>query len=454
METTLKPNDIVSLTIDAYGSKGQGIGRHNGMTVFVPGALVNEKITAVIEKTTPSYAVGKMTDLVGRSSDRRDPACPYYEECGGCDLMHMSYPAQLSFKTQRVKDALTRLGGFADIKVEPCIGTDDPTHYRNKAVFSFAEHDERVVSGCIAEKSHRVVPVKSCLIQSGIAEAALKAVTDWANGLGIRAYNERTGKGCIRHLLVRTTSLGETMVVIIAAKPFECEKELVSSLRAAVPSLKSLIVNLNPGRTSLILGRKSRVAFGNQTIRENVCGLEFSVAAESFLQVNTVQMRKLYSKAVGALELDRRDSVLDLYCGIGTISLLMAQQAGSVTGVEAVAPAIEDAKRSAKANGIDNAEFFCANVEDLLPQLIKKGQKINKVMLDPPRKGAMPEAIDAIAASGAERICYVSCDPSTLARDCKQLAAAGYRIEAVQPFDMFPQTSHVECVVLMSRVKG
>lgn len=451
MEQALRPNDRVSLTIDAYGSKGQGISRHNGMAVFVPGALIGEKIIAVIEKVTPSFAIGKMTELVGRSSDRRDPACPYYADCGGCDLMHMSYQAQLDFKTRRVKDALVRIGGFNEIEVKPCIGTDEPFNYRNKAVFSFAEEAGKVVSGCIAEKSHRVVPVENCMIQSPIASDALKAVTDWANEYRIPAYIERTGRGILRHLLIRTTSLGETMVVAVASKPFGNEAELVSAIRAAVPSLKSLIVNLNPGRTTLIMGKKSRVIFGASTIEEDIFGLRFSVAAESFLQVNTVQMKKLYEHAVGALELTGRDSVLDLYCGIGTISLLMARKAGFVTGIEYVAPAIEDAKRSSKANAASNTEFFCGNVEDLLPGLVKNGKKINKILLDPPRKGAAPEAVQAIIESKADRISYVSCDPSTLARDCRLLSAGGYVIRSVQPFDLFPQTSHVETVTLITR---
>ena len=441
----------VLLDIVSYGSEGQGIARLNGMAVFVPGALVGEKVEAEIEKRTASYAVARLTKIIASSPRRVEPPCEYFAECGGCALMHMDYAHQLEFKRQRVEDAMERIGGFSDIEVKPCIGADEPFRYRNKAVFSFTQQSGSVRFGCIAEGSHRVVPIDDCKIQSEVSVNAAKAVCEWANRYKIPAYNEKSGRGDLRHLMLRTASSGETMAVIITAGRLRFEIELVSGLRAAVPGISSIIHNINPARTNLIMGRKSRVIFGTETITEHIDGLSFTVGAESFLQVNPVQTRRMYAEAISGLMLTKEDDAVDLYCGIGTISLLMANKARSVIGVEYVAPAIEDAKRNAARNGIENAEFICGTAETVFPKIVKSGRKITKLMLDPPRKGAMREALDAIIASGAQRIAYISCNPATLARDCRILSDAGYKIESVQPYDMFSNSFHVETVVLITK---
>ena len=444
-------NEIKKLEITAYGSEGQGIGRLDGMAVFVPGALVGETVTVSIEKTTASYAVARLLYVISSSTQRKEPPCPYFAECGGCSLMHMKYEHQLEFKRQRVKDAFERIGGFRDIEVLPCIGSNDTLRYRNKAVFSFAGSEGRVRFGCIAEGSHRVIPVSDCLIQSEVSVKAAEAVCDWANRCKIPVYNEKTGRGELRHLMLRTASAGETMAVVITSDRLRFENELVSALRAAVPGIASVIHNINPARTNLIMGRKNRVIFGAETITEYIDELSFSAGAESFLQVNPAQTLRMYAEAINGLMLSKEDEAVDLYCGIGTISLLMARQAGSVIGVEYVASAIEDAKRNAAQNAIENAEFICGTAETVFPKIVKSGKKITKLLLDPPRKGAMREALDAITQCGAQRIAYISCNPATFARDCRILADAGYRIEKVQPFDMFAHSFHVECVTIMTK---
>ncbi len=447
----LEIGEKTELTITAFGSEGQGIGRADGLAVFVPGALPGEKVLAVAKKTEKRFAEARLERVLEASPSRAVPPCPYYESCGGCSLMHMTYEAQLAFKTQRVRDALERIGGFSGVHVENCAPSPESLRYRNKSVFSFAESAGKVVSGCLSEKSHAVVPIADCLIAKKEAAAALSAVTEWANAHGVRAFDEKTGGGELRRLMVRTTSAGETMAVVVTKGKLRFEAELIAALMKAVPGIKSIIHNENPERTSLALGRRSRVIFGGSTVTETLAGFCFSVGAESFLQVNGAQTPNLYRAAIDALELCENDDVIDLYCGIGTISLMMAGSARSVLGVEYVPEAIRDAKRNAELNGVNNAEFICGAAENVLPKLVGAGRKFNKLLLDPPRKGAMPRAIEAIIKSGVPRIAYISCNPATLARDCRIFADAGYRIESVQPYDMFANSNHVETVVLMTK---
>jgi 23S rRNA (uracil1939-C5)-methyltransferase len=445
-------NRIFELETTSYGSEGQGVGRLDGLAVFVNGALIGERVRAQITKTAPRFAEARLIEVLEKSPNRAEPPCPNFERCGGCDLMHMNYAHQLEFKRMKVENAFRRIGSFENIEVRPCAASPQTIRYRNKAVFSFAMQGSSVVSGTLGEKSHRVIETKDCLLQNEASLKALEAVTNWANDFGITAYNEKTGKGVLRHLAVRSTCTGETMVIIIAAARLKNEAELVSRLVSAVSGIKSIVLNLNRERSSLIMGRKSVLLWGEDTITERILGIDFAVAAESFLQINHDQTERLYSFAVDSLELTQNDSAVDLYCGIGTLSLLMAKSAGRITGIEYVPRSIENAKNNAEANGIKNADFLCGAAEKLLPELVKSGKRVSKLLLDPPRAGAMKPALDAIIDCSPERIAYVSCDPATLARDCKILAnEGGYVIECIQPFDMFPQTEHVECAVLMSK---
>ncbi|MCH5278888.1 MAG: 23S rRNA (uracil(1939)-C(5))-methyltransferase RlmD [Christensenellaceae bacterium] len=446
----LSRNDEIELTIDALGSEGQGIGRYCGMAVFVPLALVGEKVKVRIERVTNSYAEGKLLSINEEAVERVLTKCAAYPECGGCDLLHMNYDAQLEFKRTRVRDAMERIGGFKGIEVKQTLGMEVPCRYRNKASFPFAEKENVVVSGYFAKKSHRIIPVTECMIQHEISMKVLRIVTEWANRFHIQPYDERTREGILRHVVARTTA-GGAMVVIVTTGKLPHSTELIEMLTNAVPEIRSIIHNVNPSNTNLILGRNNKTIFGVDTIIEKISGLKFEVSVQSFLQVNPIQTLRLYMQAIEQLNLSSNDDIIDLYCGIGTISLLMAGRVNSVLGIECVESAVSDAKRNAVLNGITNASFICGKAESLLPRLIEDGKHADALVLDPPRKGADKPALDAIIASNIPRIAYISCNPATLARDCRILADGGYGIESVQPVDMFPMTHHVETVVLMLR---
>ena len=444
--------DKINLTIDTLSSDGQGIAHYNGMAVFVPSALPGENVSACITKVTSSYAIAQAESIENFSSDRQKAECPAYGLCGGCDLMHIDYAAQLEFKRQQVKNALERIGGFRGIEVNPVIGMDDPWNYRNKAVFSFARSHNKVVFGCIERRSHNVIPVPECLIQFPESTEIMNTITDWADKFRVPPYDVRTRKGILRHAVLRKTKEG-IMAVVVTTGSLPNKNELVKMLTGTpfpVP-VCSILHNINSRDTNLITGKDYSLLYGRERLIERIGDLDFSVSAESFLQVNPVQTNTLYLEAINGLELEKTDNVIDLYCGIGTISLLLSKHVHSVTGVEYVRQAVRDAELNAKLNGIKNAGFVCGKVETVLPELIKTNE-YSALVLDPPRKGADKQALDAIVKSGIPRIAYVSCDPATLARDCKILCAQGYKITSVQPVDMFPQTHHVETVCLLSKL--
>ena len=456
----LSAGSTVTLEITAYGSEGQGIARHNGMAVFVPGAICGETVEAEIKKAAPSFAEAKLQKILRPSAERVIPPCPHYAECGGCDILHMSYAEQLRMKRETVRSAMERIGGFRGIEILPCIGADKPEHYRNKAVFQFANAEKtnkknlrQVLSGYYEQKSHKLVPVETCMIQNEEAMTAKRIVAEWANLFDIRAFDEKQKSGTLRQLMVRRTE-GGTMAAIVTTGALPHSDELVSMLRRGLPSLASCIHGINRNPRDPGIGSKTELLFGSAELAETVCGLKFNVGAHSFLQVNPEQTQKLYLAAANALNLTANDDVADVFCGIGTISLLLAQRARSVLGIEAVPPAVKDARRNAKLNNIKNAEFICENAETALPRLVAEGKRFSAILLDPPRRGAEKPALDAIVNSGAERIAYVSCNPATLARDCKILAAAGYSPMSVQPVDMFPMTHHVESVCLLSKLQA
>lgn len=449
----VKRNDDIELVVDALGSEGQGIGRYNGFAVFVPGALKGETVRAHIIKAAPNYAVGKLLGITAHSPDRAAPECPLFFRCGGCSLQHMHYGAQLRFKKQVVSDALRRIGGFEDVTVSDTLGMDDPWHYRNKGSFPFAMINGIVETGFFAPRSHRIVPLESCPIEQESAVKVALCVREWARKYGVAPYDEEAQTGLLRHAMARIAADGGVMAVIVSTGALPHEKELVAMLQEAVPQLKSVIHNVNAADTNVILGKQYKTLWGAEHIDHTLGSLTFEVSAASFLQVNTVQTEKLYETALAYLEPKHTETVADVYCGIGTISLLLASRAKRVIGIENVPQAVEDAKRNALKNRVENAEFLYGDAEELLPKLVQNGVRLDAAVVDPPRKGCGEAALCAIAESGVSRLVYVSCNPATLARDCKFLSALGYAIEAVQPVDMFPQTEHVESVVLMSRVK-
>ena len=451
MTAPLKKNDDITLEITGMSSEGSGVGRHEGFAVFVPYSIEGETVSAHIIKVTGSYAVGKLTEVLSPSPKRAVPSCPSFYKCGGCSLMHMSYDAQLEFKRRAVRDALERIGGFSGVEVKPVIGMDEPFRYRNKGSFPFSIVDGKPAWGLYAARSHRLIGCGDCVIERGEAILAAEAVLKWAEGNSVPIYDETTGNGILRHVVTRSLTGGEAVCVVTTGK-LPHREELIDLIREALPNVRSIVHNINPKNTNVICGSEYRLLRGDETVCQRIGGLEFEVSQESFLQVNPVQTEKLYSLAVEGLELKNGMTAADIFCGIGTMTLMLAKKAAHVVGIEYVEKAVGDARRNAERNGIDNAEFFAGAAEDILPRLIADGSRFDRVLLDPPRKGAEPQVLEAIAASGADRIAYVSCSPATLARDLKLLCTKGYLIDSVQPVDMFPQTGHCEVVVSMSRV--
>ena len=443
----LQKNQQIELDISALGSQGQGIGRYEGYAVFVEGALAGEIVRAQVIKVTASYGVGKLLSVFSPSPERIAPPCPVFARCGGCTMQHLAYPAQLAFKHRQVADALERIGGIKDIVVEPTLGMDEPWRYRNKAAFPATTIDGAVQFGFFASRSHTVVPVNDCLIQQREGIAAKDAVRAWMTQCRVSAYDEQTGNGVVRHVVSRTSMLGKTMVVVVTTGPLPQKERLIALLQSQVNGFASLIHNINAARTNVITGDVYKTVWGDDTIEDEIMGLRFSVSAASFLQVNPIQTEKLYSVARDFALLTGKETVVDVYCGIGTISLALAQKAKRVIGIEIVPEAVADACANAQRNGISNAEFVCAPAETELARLLEKGLRPDVVVLDPPRKGCEDALIDAVMASEVRRIVYVSCNPATLARDCARFNEAGYQLEKVQPVDMFPQTGHVETVI-------
>ena len=443
----VEKNDDLVVTIESLTNEGQGVARVEGFAVFVVGALAGEEVKAHVIKVQPTYAVAKATEILKPSPDRVRPACPVFAQCGGCTLWHLSYPAQLRQKQQWVQDALSRLGGFASVPMQPIVGMEEPTRYRNKGSFSFGVVGSAAVFGFFAERSHRLVPFSDCLIQDERIVDAARRVAAWANACGVPVYDEATGEGQLRHVVARTTAEGELMVTVVTKGQLKKKDDLLSFLE----DCDSVWHNENPKQTNVVFGEKFTLLSGKQTLTETIGEKRFSVSPQSFLQVNRVQTRALYDAAREFLAAKPTETVVDAYCGVGTISLFIAGDCAHVIGIEQVAPAIEDAKANAKANGVKNAEFVCGNVEDVLPRLLSREGGIDAIVLDPPRKGCEEAALEAIAKSSANRVVYVSCNPATLARDCKYLAQHGFTLSTVRPVDMFPQTCHVETVVAMAR---
>ena len=450
MSAPIKKNDDITLEITGMSSEGAGIGRYEGFAVFVPFAIKGETVSAHVIKVTDSYAAAKLNEVIVPSENRVVPSCASFGKCGGCVLQHMSMPSQLEFKRQLVVDALERIGGFSGVEVRPVIGMSEPERYRNKGSFPFASVDGKPIWGMYAARSHRLIETDDCMIENSLAVHAAEAVRKWAESNRIPVYDEKSGKGVLRHVAIRSLTDGAAVCVVTTGK-LPNEKDLVERLRTAVPAVRSIVHNVNSRNTNVILGSEFRLIWGEESVRQTICGLDFSVSAESFLQVNIKQTEKLYDLAVSGLGLTKDMTAADIFCGIGTITLLLAQKARNAVGIEYVPKAIEDAKNNAVRNGIDNVEFYAGAAEDVLPRLISDGRRFDAITLDPPRKGADPAVLQAIAASGAERIAYVSCSPATLARDLKLLCGYGYKIDSVHPVDMFPHTAHVETVVLLSQ---
>lgn len=450
----LKKNDIYTVNIESYSSEAYGVCRIYGRAVFVPKTLVGETWEVKIVKVTAGAVFARPERLLSASPARQDSPCPYFGKCGGCYTWHMSYEEELRFKLGRVNDALKRIGKQS-LTASDIIGAENCEHYRNKGILAVGNINGVPQSGFYRERSHELIAVDDCLIQNELCHKSAAAVTDFMRAHGIPAYDEQTGKGTVRHIFCRRAYYTQDAVLcIVAAHGFGAlTSALVDELRRRCPELSGIVLNINKSRGNTVLSGDFYTLWGNPNITDSLCGIKFNVSPQAFYQVNPPQAEKLYMKALEYAAVGKDDLALDLYCGAGTISLCLAREAGHVIGAEIVPEAIENAAANAANNGIENAEFICADAGQAAAQLAARGLKPKIIMVDPPRKGMDELAISAVASMQPERVVYVSCNPATLARDIQRFSALGYELKSATAVDMFPHTYHVETVVLMSRVK-
>jgi 23S rRNA (uracil1939-C5)-methyltransferase len=452
----LVKNQIIPLSVTGYSAEGSGVGHYEGIAVFVPLAAAGDRLEVKILKVAKSYAYGRIEKIVSPSPDRIVPDCPQYARCGGCVYRHISYAAELRAKQQRVQDAFERIGGVRTAVLKPIVGAEQPDHYRNKAQLPIGSApDGGVALGFYATHSHRIIDCGECLLQPAEFSGAMRAFREWERKTGDEIYDESTGRGRLRHLFLRRAqATGEVMVcLVVNGNGVHDEPGLAALMQKYVPGLAGVVINSNREKTNVILGQKYRTVWGRDTITDELCGLRFRISPASFYQVNPRQAGVLYGIAAQYADLTGSETVLDLYCGTGTIGLSMASKAARVIGVEIVPEAVEDAKKNALENGIANAEFLCADAAGAAAELQSRGIRPDAVILDPPRKGCGAPLIASVAAMSPARIVYVSCDPATLARDIRLFSQQGYALAEATPVDMFPRTAHVETVVLMSRAK-
>jgi len=447
----LNKNDEFISKIDGYAADGSGVARFNGFPVFIPAAIIGETIRVKVLKVLKNYAFGKALEVLSPSPERVTPICPVASRCGGCSLMHMSYKEQLNFKRIKVCDAMRKVGGFSDIIVHDTTPSPDMLGYRNKVSVPVATKDNEIVWGFYAVHSHNVVSCDKCFLHDEINNKIIETVISFMNKYSINAYNEVKHNGIIRHIYIRKMrTSGEIMVSIVSTKEsVDNEDILVNELRMLSDDIKSIIINVNPSRTNIILGRKNRVLYGDECIYDTLLDTKFKINHSSFYQINSGTTELLYSKAISLLGDISDKTILDLYCGIGTISLIAAKKAKKVYGIEYVKEAIDDAIINAKLNGVVNAEFFAGDALKEIVKFKEKRIKPDYVIVDPPRKGCDKKVLETLAYLSPQKIVYVSCDCATLARDMKIMKELGYTSTEVYPFDMFPQTSHVECCVLL-----
>lgn len=447
----LKQGIVFRAAIDGFGGDGCGVARVDGAVVFVANALPGETVEARIAHIGHNAAWADTVRVLQASPARLEPDCPFYAQCGGCCFRHVTYAEELEAKRLRVKDALRRIGGV-DLPVEVIHGAKEHLRYRNKVQFPVAPGADGPRIGFYRARSHQVVEASDCLLQPERAAACRQAVKDWMQRFHVPAYDERSHAGLVRHLYLRFNRAGETLCCLAVNGPaLPYEEELIQALRSAVPALAGIVLNVNTRRTNVVLGKEYRTLWGRDWLEEELCGLKFRLSVPSFFQVNRDQTEVLYRRAAALAGLTGTETVLDLYCGTGTIALSLAGSAGRVIGAEIIPEAVKNARENARANGIANTDFFCGDAAAVAERLSGERLRPHVVVVDPPRKGLAPGLPDIIAALGPERVVYVSCDPATLARDVKRFAALGYMTAAAEAVDMFPRTDHVETVALLSR---
>ena len=452
----MKKDDLIEVTIEDLSEEGTGIGKFEGMTFFIKDAVIGDRVRAKIMKMKKNYGFARLMEVLTPSPDRVEPLCPVARQCGGCQIQAMSYEAQLAFKTRKVESNLKRIGKFEEIPMESIIGMEDPFHYRNKAQFPFGKNrDGKIITGFYAGRTHSIIENTSCHLGKEVNEEILEKILAWMNAFHVEPYNEATGKGLMRHSLIRCGfRTGEIMVcLVINGRKIPGEEALVDSLKI-IPGMTSISLNVNKEKTNVILGREVINLWGRPYIEDYIGEVKYQISPLSFFQVNPVQTERLYGKALEYAGLTGEETVWDLYCGIGTISLFLARKARKVYGVEIIPDAIEDARRNASLNGFTNTEFYVGKAEEVLPEKYEKeGVRADVIVVDPPRKGCDETLLSTMVKMQPERIVYVSCDSATLARDLRYLCDNGYELKRVCPADMFPQTVHVETVVLLSQQK-
>lgn len=450
----MKKDDLIEVTIEDLSEEGTGIGKFEGMTFFIKDAVIGDRVRAKIMKLKKTYGFARLMEVLTPSPDRVEPLCPVARQCGGCQIQAMSYEAQLAFKTRKVENNLKRIGKFEEIPMESIIGMEDPFHYRNKAQFPFGKNrDGKIITGFYAGRTHSIIENTSCHLGKEVNEKILEKILAWMNAFHVEPYNEATGKGLMRHSLIRCGfRTGEIMVcLVINGRKIPGEEALVDSLKI-IPGMTNISLNVNKEKTNVILGREVINLWGRPYIEDYIGEVKYQISPLSFFQVNPVQTERLYGKALEYAGLTGEETVWDLYCGIGTISLFLARKARKVYGVEIIPDAIEDARRNASLNGFTNTEFYVGKAEEVLPEKYEKeGVRADVIVVDPPRKGCDETLLSTMVKMQPERIVYVSCDSATLARDLRYLCDNGYELKRVCPADMFPQTVHVETVVGLQR---
>ena len=449
----VEKNTEYIMTIDNMGYEGEGVGKIDNFTVFVAGAIVGEKVKIKIVKVSKNFAFGKLLEIIEESTNRAEPVCSIYKNCGGCNLQHIDYNAQLDFKTNRIVQVINRIGKLEEVIIHPTIGMESPYNYRNKVQLPVSNKNGVVNIGFYVARSHDIINMENCNIQDTVADLVVKLTRQWIKEYNIQSYDEENHQGVLRHIMIRKgIKTGEVMVVLVTnGKELPYKEEFIALMTKKIKGLVSVIQNINNEKTNVILGANCVTLWGKDTITDYIGEFKFEVSPLSFFQVNSIQTEVLYSKALEYANLSGGEVVLDAYCGTGTISLFLSQKAKKVYGVEIVPEAIENAKINAKENKVSNTEFIVGDTEKIIPKLIREGVRADIVVVDPPRKGCDKTLLEAISSMEPKTIVYVSCDPGTLARDLGILDELGYKTLEIQPVDMFPQTAHVECVASLHR---
>jgi len=454
----IKLNQTYEIEIIDMGHGGEGIGKIDGFTIFVEETVIGDKVKIGITTLKKNYGIGKVVKYLEYSPFRVNPQCTIFYQCGGCQIQNISYKKQLETKKKIISDNLRRIGGLHELQIHDVIGMESPERYRNKAQFPLTDKNGQIEIGFYRKKSHDIIQCDTCMIQHEINDKIIKEIKHIIKKFKLSIYNEKTGKGLLRHIVTRigVNSKEFMLILVVNGTHLPNKDEMIEDIKEKLPEITTLVQNINTKKSNVILGDQNITLYGKGYIMDSIAGIRFQISPLSFYQVNPVQMEKLYSKALEYAQLSGNETVFDLYCGIGTISLFLAKKAEKVIGVEIVEAAVEDAQRNAEINHIENTEFHVGKAEEVVPKLYKKGYKADVVVVDPPRKGCDEKLLATMIKMQPNRIVYVSCNPSTLARDLKHLEANGYKTIEAQPVDMFPHTAHVESIVLMtnSGLKG